>query len=85
MSAKWQVNLSISWYSSLVSHGQKSKKKSNKKDQEKEKAQVDDQDKSDVEVENNYNLDHLNRKDKFIIMKIVKKNDELEEENEKQE
>jgi hypothetical protein len=63
----------------------KSKKKSNKKDQEKEKAQVDDQDKSDVEVEDNYNLDHLNRKDKFIIMKIVEKNDELEEEIEKQE
>ena len=39
----------------------KSKKKSNKKDQEKEKAQVDDQDESDVEVEDNYNLDHLNR------------------------
>ena len=51
-----------------------------KKDQEKEKAQVDDQDKSDVEVEDNYNLDHLNRKDKFIIMKIVEKNEELEEE-----
>ena len=63
----------------------KSKKKSNKKDQEKEKAQVDDQDESDVEVEDNYNLDHLNRKDKFIIMKIVEKNDELEEEIEKQE
>ena len=63
----------------------KSKKKSNKKDQEKEKAQVDDQDEGDVEVENNYNLDHLNRKDKFIIMKIVEKNDELEEKNEKQE
>ena len=63
----------------------KSKKKSNKKDQQKEKAQVDDQDKSDVKVEDNYNLDHLNHKDKFIIMKIVEKNDELEEENEKQE
>ena len=63
----------------------KSKKKSNKKDQEKEKAQVDDQDESDVEVEDNYNLDHLNRKDKFIIMKIVEKNDELEEETKKQE
>ena len=57
----------------------KSKKKSNKEDQEKEKAQVDDQDKSDVKVEDNYNLDHLNHKDKFIIMKIVEKNDELEE------
>ena len=63
----------------------KSKKKVNKKDQEKEKAQVDDQDKSDVEVEDNYNLDHLNHKDKFIIMKIVEKNDELEEEIKKQE
>ena len=63
----------------------KSKKKSNKKDQEKEKTQVDDQDECDVEVEDNYNLDHLNRKDKFIIMKIVEKNDELEEEIEKQE
>jgi len=46
---------------------------------------VDDQDESEVEVEDNYNLDHLNRKDRFIIMKIVKVNDELEEENEKQE
>ena len=63
----------------------KSKKKASKKDQVKEIAQVDDQDESDVEVEDNYNLDHLNRKDKFIIMKIVEKNDELEEENEKQE
>ena len=63
----------------------KIKKKSNKKYQEKEKAQVDDQDKSDVEIEDNYNLDHLNHKDKFIIMKIVEKNDELEEEIEKQE
>ena len=61
----------------------KSKKKSNKKDQEKEKAQVDDQDERDVEVEDNYNLDHLNQKDKSIIMKIVEKNDELEEEIEK--
>ena len=43
------------------------------------------QDKSDVEVEDNYNFDHLNRKDKFIIMKIVEKNDELKEEIEKQE
>ena len=51
----------------------KSKKKNNKKDQEKEKAQVDDQDKSDIEVEDNYNLDHLNHKDKFIIMKIVER------------
>ena len=62
----------------------KSKKKASKKDQVMEIAQVDDQDESDVEVEDNYNLDHLNRKDKFIIMKIVEKNDELEEENEKQ-
>jgi hypothetical protein len=64
---------------------EKSKKKSSKKDQEKEKAQVDDQDESNVEIEDNYNLDHLNHKDKFIIMKIVEKNDKLEEENEKQE
>jgi hypothetical protein len=63
----------------------KSKKKASKKYQEKEKAQVDDQDESNVEIEDNYNLDHLNRKDKFIIMKIVEKNDKLEEENEKQE
>ena len=62
----------------------KSKKKASKKDQVKEIAQVDDQDESDVKIEDNYNLDHLNRKDKFIIMKIVEKNDELEEENEKQ-
>ena len=46
---------------------------------------MDDQDKSDVEVEDNYNLDRLNSKDKFIIMKIVEKNDELKEEIEKQE
>ena len=38
-----------------------------------------------LKLKNNYNLDHLNRKDKFIIMKIVEKNDELEEEIEKQE
>ena len=63
----------------------KKSKKCNKKDQEKEKAQVDDQDESDVKVEDNYNLDHLTHKDKLIIMKIVEKNDELEEENEKQE
>ncbi|XP_066354418.1 uncharacterized protein [Miscanthus floridulus] len=63
----------------------KSKKKNTKKDQEKEKAQVDNQDISDVEVEYNYNLDHLTHKDKFIIMKIVEKNDGLEEENEKEE
>ena len=63
----------------------KRKKRASKKDQVKEIAQVDDQGESDVEVEDNYNLDHLNRKDRFIIMKIVKMNDELEEENEKQE
>ena len=51
----------------------KNKKKTSKKDQVKEKTQVDDQDESDVEVEDNYNLDHLNPKDKFIIMKIVEK------------
>jgi len=49
----------------------KSKKKASKKDQVKEIAQVDDQDQSDVE--DDYNLDHLSRKDKLIIMKIVKK------------
>ena len=63
----------------------KSKKKAFKKDQVKEIAQVDDQDESDVEVKDNYNLDHLNHKDKFIIMRIVEKNDELEVENERQE
>ena len=63
----------------------KSKKKASKRDQGKEIARVDDQVESDVEVEDNYNLDHLNCKDKFIIMKIVEKNDELEEEIEKQE
>jgi predicted nuclease of restriction endonuclease-like (RecB) superfamily len=61
----------------------KSKMKATKKDQEKEKAQADDQDKKEFEVEDTYNLDHLSSKDKFIIMKIVEKNDELEEENEK--
>jgi hypothetical protein len=63
----------------------KSKKKATQKDQEKEKAQADDQDENEFDVEDNYNLDHLSSKDKFIIMKIVEKNDELEEENEKQE
>ena len=58
----------------------KRKKKASKRDQAKEIARVDDQDESDAEVEDNYNLDHLNRKDKIIIMKIVEKNDELEEE-----
>ena len=79
--------------STLVSHdthhlclmAKKSKKKASKRDQAKEIARVDDQVESDVEVEDNYNLDHLNHKDKFIIMKIVEKNDELEEEIEKQE
>ena len=51
----------------------KSKKKVSKKDQVKEKAQVDDQDESDVKVEDNYNLHHLNHKDKFVITKIVEK------------
>ena len=59
--------------------------KKSKIDQAKEIARVDDQVESDVEVEDNYNLYHLNHKDKFIIMKIVEKNDELEEEIEKQE
>jgi len=66
----------------LCLRAKKSKKKASKKDQVKEKAQVDE---SDVEVEDNYNLDHLTRKDKLIIMKIVEKIDELELENEKQE
>ena len=63
----------------------KRKKKASMKEQVKEIAQVDDQGENEVEVEDNYNLDHLSCKDKFIIMKIVEKNDELEEENEKQE
>ena len=63
----------------------KKSKKATKKDQVKEIAQVHDQDESDVEVEDNYNLNHLSRKDNLIIMKIFEKNDELEEENEKQE
>ena len=76
---------SISRHSSLVSHGQESKKKANKKDQVKEITQIDDQEGSDVEIEDSYTLDHLSNKDKLIFMKIVEKNDELEEENEKQE
>jgi fructose-1,6-bisphosphatase/sedoheptulose 1,7-bisphosphatase-like protein len=63
----------------------KSKKKAIKKEQVKEKAQVDDQGESDVEIEDSYTLDHLSSKDKLIFMKLVQKNDELEEENEKQE
>ena len=63
----------------------KSKKKASKKDQVKEIAQVDDQDESDIEIKDSYTLDHLSHKDKLIIMKIVEKNDELEEDNEKQE
>ena len=63
----------------------KKSKKSSKRDQAKEIARVDDQVESDVEVEDNYNLDHLNHKDKFIIMRIVEKNDELEVEDERQE
>jgi hypothetical protein len=63
----------------------KSKKKAIKKEQVKEKAQVDDQGESDVEIEDSYTLDHLSSKDKLIFMKLVEKNDELEEENEKQE
>ncbi|XP_066374011.1 uncharacterized protein [Miscanthus floridulus] len=63
----------------------KSKKKTNKKEQAKEIAQIDDQLESDIEIENSYTLDHVSSKDKLILMKLVKKNDELEEENEKQE
>ena len=68
-----------------MSHGQEKQEESLQEDQVKEKAQVDYQDESDVEVEDNYNLDHLTHKDKLIIMKIVGKNDKLELENEKQE
>ena len=63
----------------------KSKKKASKKDQAKEIARVDDQEESDIEIEDSYTLDHLSNKDKLILMKLVEKNDELEEENEKQE
>jgi hypothetical protein len=63
----------------------KSKKKANKKEQAKEIAQVDGQKESDIEIEDSYTLDHLSNKDKLIFMKIVEKNDELKEENEKQE
>ena len=63
----------------------KSNKKATKKDQGKEIAQVDDQEESDFEIEDSYTLDHLSSKDKLILMKLVEKNDELEEENEKQE
>jgi hypothetical protein len=62
----------------------KSKKTATKQDQEKEKAQEDDQG-SDVEVEDLYNLDQLHPKIKLMITKLIEKNDELEEENEKQE
>ena len=63
----------------------KSKKKTNKKEQAKEIAQIDDQVESDIEIEDSYTLDHLSSKDKLILMKLVEKNDELKEENEKQE
>ena len=46
---------------------------------------MDDQEESDIEIKNSYTLDHLSSKDKLILMKLVDKNDELEEENEKQE
>jgi hypothetical protein len=45
--------------------------------------QEDDQIESDVEIEDSYTLDHLSNKDKLILMKLVEKNDELEQENEK--
>jgi hypothetical protein len=61
----------------------KSKKKANKKEQVKEIAQMDDQEESDVEIEDSYTLDLLSNKDKLIFMKIVEKNDEQEEENKK--
>jgi hypothetical protein len=77
--------------STLVSHdshnlclmAKKSKKKANKKEQVKEIAQMDDQEESDVEIEDSYTLDLLSNKDKLIFMKIVEKNDEQEEENKK--
>ena len=61
------------------------KNKENKKQEESEKAQEDDQVKSNIEVEDDYNLDHITHKDKLMIVKIVENNDELEEDNEKQE
>jgi hypothetical protein len=67
-----------------VSHGQE-KQEESLQERSREGERTSDQDESNVEIEDNYNLDHLNRKDKFIIMKIVEKNDKLEEENEKQE
>jgi fructose-1,6-bisphosphatase/sedoheptulose 1,7-bisphosphatase-like protein len=63
----------------------KSKKKATKKEQVKEIAQVDDQEESDLEIEDTYTIDHLSNKDKCIMLKIVEKNDDLEEEIEKQE
>ena len=63
----------------------KSKKKANKKEQAKEIAQIDDQEESDIEIEDSYTFDHLSSKYNLILMKLVEKNDELEEENEKQE
>ena len=46
---------------------------------------MNDQEESDIEIENSYTLDHLSSKHKLILMKLVEKNDELEKENEKQE
>ena len=63
----------------------KSKKKTIKKDQSKKVVQDDDQDESDIEVEDDYKFDHLTKKHKYIFLKIVERNEELEEEVKKQE
>jgi hypothetical protein len=64
----------------------KSKKKTIKKDQESKKMlQDDDQSESEIVIEDDYKFDHLTKKDKYIFLKMVERNEELEEEIEKQE
>jgi hypothetical protein len=58
-----------------VSHRLENKKKTIKEDQAKSE---------DVEDDDNYTLEHLSDKDKQILMKLVEKLEELEQENEKQ-
>jgi hypothetical protein len=86
-----QVNKDITNTSSdlphlcLMSKKEKKKKKKARQDEVKQKVviQEDDQIESDIEIEDSYTLDHLSDKDKLILMKLVEKNDELEQENEK--
>jgi hypothetical protein len=61
------------------------KKKPKKVSMEKKKVKDQDEYEDEVEIEDSYTLDHLSKKGKLILMRLLEKNDELELENEKQE